>query len=148
MRLLLLISLFFIGKGMDAPPKPSKATHSLTVKVHNLRNSEERIRYNIYNREDVFPDEDFERICDKGYGPIGRKNASFTFKGLAERRYAVNILHDENKNDRIDKGYFLPVEGIGFSNYDSFGLMNRPAFNKASFYLNSDTTIRVKTIYL
>lgn len=46
-------------------------------------------------------------------------------------RYAVNILHDENANGKIDKGFILPKEGIGFSNYSSVGPMNRPNFSKA-----------------
>jgi uncharacterized protein (DUF2141 family) len=31
------------------------------------------------------------------------------------------LLHDENKNGKIDKGFILPKEGIGFSNFQSIG---------------------------
>ncbi len=60
----------------------------------------------------------------------------------------MNILHDENNNGKIDKGLLLPKEGIGFSNYQSIGLKNRPNFSKASFELNTDKTISVRIIYM
>jgi len=60
----------------------------------------------------------------------------------------VNILHDENSNGKIDKGLLLPVDGIGFSNYDSIGLTNRPDFSGASFTVDSDMKIDVKIIYM
>jgi len=40
----------------------------------------------------------------------------------------------------------LPEEGIGFSNYESIGLRNKPSFEKASFYLSADKSITVKII--
>jgi uncharacterized protein (DUF2141 family) len=57
-------------------------------------------------------------------------------------------LHDENSNGKIDKGLILPKEGIGFSNYSSIGLTNRPNFKKASFELTQNKTIKVKVIYM
>jgi uncharacterized protein (DUF2141 family) len=60
----------------------------------------------------------------------------------------VNIQHDENNNGKIDKDLIFPKEGIGFSNYQSIGLKNRPDFSKASFEIRADTTISVKVICL
>jgi uncharacterized protein (DUF2141 family) len=57
-------------------------------------------------------------------------------------------LHDENKNGVIDKGFILPIEGIGFSNYETIGFSNRPSFEIASFLLYNDKTIKIKMIYL
>ncbi|MDI1353782.1 MAG: DUF2141 domain-containing protein [bacterium] len=71
-----------------------------------------------------------------------------TFSNLPQGRYAVNILHDENENGEIDKGFILPIEGIGFSNYNSIGLTNRPNFSKASFDLNCNKKLAIKIIYL
>lgn len=58
----------------------------------------------------------------------------------------MNILHDENGNGKIDKGLFLPNEGIGFSNYNTIGLGNRPNFRKASFEVEQDLRIRVQVV--
>ena len=62
--------------------------------------------------------------------------------------YAVNILHDENKNGKIDKGLIMPNEGIGFSNFQSIGFSNRPSFSKASFRVNENKLVSVKMIYM
>jgi uncharacterized protein (DUF2141 family) len=45
---------------------------------------------------------------------------------------------------RLIKDLILPKEGIGFSNYSSIGLTNRPNFKKASFDLFQDKEIKVK----
>ena len=42
----------------------------------------------------------------------------------------------------------LPTEGIGFSNYQSIGIRNRPKFSKASFEIYSNTTKTIKIIYM
>jgi uncharacterized protein (DUF2141 family) len=73
--------------------------------------------------------------------------STVTFTNLPEGRYAVNILHDENKDGKIKKGFLLPIEGIGFSNYEKIGLGNKPNFQKASFVLNKNSKIKVKIIY-
>jgi uncharacterized protein (DUF2141 family) len=78
---------------------------------------------------------------------IQNGSSKVTFCNLPIGKYAVNILHDENENGEIDKGFILPIEGVGFSNYQSIGLTNRPNFSKASVDLNRDKKIEVKIIY-
>jgi uncharacterized protein (DUF2141 family) len=81
-------------------------------------------------------------------GKIVSVASTVTFKNLTEGKYAVNILHDENNDGKIKKGIILPIEGIGFSNYQSIGISNKPTFSKASFNVQSNTRITVKMIYL
>ncbi|MEC7264696.1 MAG: DUF2141 domain-containing protein [Bacteroidota bacterium] len=47
----------------------------------------------------------------------------------------------------MEMGLLLPKEGIGFSNFKTIGLSNRPNFSKASFVLVKDSTIVVNMIY-
>ena len=79
---------------------------------------------------------------------INKNSAKTTFDKLPKGKYAVNILHDENKDGKIDKGWILPTEGVGFSNIKSISPFNRPNFKKASFELNSNKTIQVNIIYM
>lgn len=123
-------------------------TFSLTIKVDELRNSKGVVQFALYNQDGTIPDEKFKSYYRIGTSNIINESATFTFSDLPEGKYAVNILHDENKNGKIDKGFILPIEGIGFSNYESVGLSNRPKFSKASFLLNNDSTRQVKIIYL
>lgn len=128
--------------------KSNNEVYSLTVEVHNLRNSKGVIQFALYNKEGSIPDERYTKYYKKVIGEISDGSLSVTFVNLPSGKYAVNILHDEDKNGKIDKGLILPKEGIGFSNYKSIGLSNRPKFSKASFDLTSDMTIDVKIIYL
>lgn len=128
--------------------KSKKDTYSLTVEVHGSRNSKGVIQFALYNKDGTIPDERYTNYYKILTGDIIEGSAYVTFRNLPMGKYAVNILHDEDKNGKIDKGLILPKEGIGFSNYQSIGLSNRPKFSKASFELNSDMTIDVKVIYM
>ncbi|MCZ2276320.1 MAG: DUF2141 domain-containing protein [Bacteroidia bacterium] len=122
--------------------------NSLTVKVENLRNSKGTVQIALYNKDDSIPDEQYKNYFKMEKVTITNGTAQYTFPNLPKGNYAVNILHDENSNGKIDKGLILPKEGIGFSNYSSIGLTNRPNFKKASFELNQNKTIKVKVIYM
>jgi uncharacterized protein (DUF2141 family) len=121
---------------------------SLTVNVTGLQNSKGIIQYALYDTEGSIPDELYKKTFRIMTGTIINGSSLASFKNLPPGRYAVNILHDENSNGKIDKGLIFPKEGIGFSNYQSIGLKNRPDFSKASFELKADTSIRVKVIYM
>jgi len=121
---------------------------SLTVEVNGLQNSKGIVQFALYNKNGTIPDEDYKKCCKILKEKIQNGSSKVIFSNLLIGRYAVNILHDENENGKIDKGFILPIEGIGFSNYQSVGLTNRPNFSKASFELNSDKKIAVKVIYM
>ena len=122
--------------------------YSLTVEVNGLQNSKGIVQFALYNKDGTIPDEDYKKCCKILKEKIQNGSSKVTFSNLPLGKYAVNILHDENENGEIDKGFILPIEGVGFSNYQSIGLTNRPNFSKASFELSSDKKIEVKVIYL
>ncbi|MBP9214189.1 MAG: DUF2141 domain-containing protein [Chitinophagaceae bacterium] len=123
-------------------------TYSLTIDVKNLRNAKGVVQFALYNKDGSIPDEDYENYYKIVKGEIVNGSSTITFKNIPSGKYAVNIVHDENKNGKIDKGFILPKEGIGFSNFQSIGLTNRPNFSKASFELKENKTINVKVIYM
>jgi len=128
--------------------KPNADTYSLTIEVKNLRNAKGVVQFALYNKDGSIPDEDYENYYKILKGEIVNNSSTITFKNIPSGKYAVNILHDENKNGKIDKGFILPIEGIGFSNFQSIGLTNRPNFSKASFEVKENKTISVKVIYM
>jgi uncharacterized protein (DUF2141 family) len=135
--LLIILSAFILQAG----------NFSLKVKVNGLRNSKGVVVFALYNKDKSIPDEHFKHYYLKQTAEIKNNSSATTFENLPEGKYAVSILHDENKNGIIDKGFVLPVEGVGFSNYQSIGLTNRPKFKNASILLNSDKELTVKVIY-
>ncbi|TLP70644.1 DUF2141 domain-containing protein [Maribacter sp. ACAM166] len=124
-------------------------SYSLTIKANGLENSEGTVVFAIYNKDGSIPDQKFKKYYRKESASIVNNKSEITFNNLPQGLYAVTILHDENNNGKIDTKFMLPLpdEGVGFSNYDDFGLSNRPNFNKANFNLNKDTTVVVKVNY-
>jgi len=121
--------------------------YSLKISVENLRNSKGIIQFALYNKDGTIPDENFEKYYKIKKGTIENESSTISFDNLPKGIYAINILHDENKDGKIDKGFLLPTEGIGFSNYTSIGLNNKPNFKDASFELDSNLTKAIKIIY-
>lgn len=123
-------------------------TYSLVVDVSELRNSKGILQVALYNKDGSIPDEHYRNYFRLVRKEIYEGSAKLIFTDLPEGKYAINVLHDENNNGKIDKGLILPEEGIGFSNYQSIGLRNKPSFEKASFDLFADKSIIVKIIYM
>ncbi len=139
LTVLILMSFSFLN---------AQETYSLKVTVKNLRNSKGVVQFAVYNKDGTIPDEKYKKFYRKDIAAITNNTASLTFNNIPKGKYAVNILHDEDKDGKIDKGFILPTEGIGFSNYKSIGLTNRPKFSKASFQIDSDTEKSIKIIYM
>jgi uncharacterized protein (DUF2141 family) len=139
--LVLLILASFTNAG-------NNETFSLMVKIDGLRNSKGVVQFALYNKDGTIPDEEYEKYYRKQNGNINEGSSYTIFENLPKGIYAVNALHDENMNGKIDKGFVLPIEGIGFTNYSSIGLTNRPSFSKASFEVISNTEKVIKIIYL
>ncbi|WP_339649611.1 DUF2141 domain-containing protein [uncultured Salegentibacter sp.] len=145
---LLLITVILLTTSFQSQSK--EATYSLTVTVEGLRNSKGVVQFALYNSDGTIPDEKFENYYRIKTSEINKNRAVISFSELPQGRYAINILHDENENGKIDKKFLLPLpkEGIGFSNYESIGLNNRPNFTRTSFLLNKNSTKEIKIIYL
>ncbi len=148
---LLLISIGTNVWGSPAryyhPKIVSNSNFSLLVRVNQLRNNKGVVQFSLYNKDGTIPDEKFKKSIIILKGKIKNGTATVTFPNLPQGRYAVNALHDENENGKIDKGFVLPIEGVGFTNYQSIGLRNRPNFSKASFKIKANTTKIIKIIY-
>lgn len=143
--ILLTVGLSFF---LNSFSESQAENYSLTVKVEKLQNSKGVVQFALYNKDGSIPDEDYKNYYRLEKVKIVNGKSEITFKNLPKGKYAVNILHDENYNGKVDKGLLLPKEGIGFSNYQSIGLRNRPNFSKASFELKADKMINVKVIYM
>jgi len=149
MKIHLKIPLIIFGLlMMSGFHKESNNSVILKVKVDELRNNKGVVQFALYNKVGSIPDENYEKYYKKKTVKIEKNTALVIFDDLKPDDYAVNILHDENENGKIDKGWVLPIEGIGFSNYKSIGLTNRPNFSNASFEVRKNKTVEVKVIYM
>ncbi|MFH1000916.1 MAG: DUF2141 domain-containing protein [Bacteroidota bacterium] len=149
MKISILMTLLFpVVFLMNRPEINEETGFSLTIEVKNLRNSNGRVQFALYNKDGSIPDEEYIHYYKITNGDIANGSSRITFNKLPKGTYAVNILHDEDSDGKIKKGLILPKEGIGFSNFQSIGLGNKPTFSKASFHLEKDLKISVHIIYL
>lgn len=125
----------------------SKETCTLTIESTHLRSSRGVVQFALYNKDGTIPDEHFRNYYKILKTKIKDGTAVIEFKDLPKGIYAINVLHDENENGKIDRGFLFPKEGIGFSNYTSIGPSQRPKFSKACFDLQEDKKITIKMIY-
>lgn len=145
-RNVILLSLCVFGS--VSPLGADDGLYDLTITTAGLNNSKGVVQFSLYNKEGSIPDKHFKKYYKMQKAEISSGVSSIRFTDLPAGRYAVNILHDENGNGEIDSGFILPKEGIGFSNYRSINLLNRPGFSKASFELKSNLSIVVEVIYM
>ena len=141
------IAIFAIATILFSFIEPKEAVYSLTVTVNNLRNQNGLVQFALYNKNGSIPDENYSNYCKMLKGEIVNNSSKITFTNIPKGKYAVNVLHDENRSGKIEKGFILPIEGIGFSNFETIGFANRPNFLKASFDVNENKYVNVKMIY-
>jgi len=141
------VALFFVFAPVVSAVAAEPDTVALAVRVDGLRNSQGVVLFSLYNQKGSIPDEKLERTFRQKRGHIKKGSAWVVFKKLPKGRYAVVVLHDEDNNGKVKKGLMLPTEGVGFSNYKSFGPLNRPTFEGASFEVRRKLRKRVQIIY-
>ena len=117
-------------------------THSLSVTIHNIRSAEGTVEIALYNDADAFPSKD---KAFRGVVVYAKEGALvYTFKDVPAGTYAVAVIHDENRNKKLDTNFMgIPTEGFGFSN-DAMGTFGAPGFEAASIKLDRDMEVGLK----
>jgi uncharacterized protein (DUF2141 family) len=108
---------------------------NLEVEITGIRNTKGQIKVGVYKDKATFPKTGSEL---KGINifPV-QKGANVAVFELSEGIYAVAVIHDENKNGKLDKNFVgIPKEGYGFSN-NAKGKFGPPSFDKAAFSLTN-----------
>ncbi len=112
------------------------AAMELEISAVGLRNTKGNILVVLYRDAETFLKKDFFRylvIPASGQPPTG------VIREIPEGEYAIAILHDENNNNKMDKRFFMPREGFGFSNNVKVRV-RAPSFGDTKFTVNSERT--------
>lgn len=124
----------------------SMSAGDITVEVKNILNTKGKLDIGLYNKEDdSFGDR--EKNFKGAEVAIKGKTVVYKFTDVPDGTYAVAVIHDENKNNKLDKNFFgIPKEGYGFSN--NIRPMFRGAnFTESKFKLKGDKKITIKMGY-
>ena len=102
----------FAHGGEEAKPR----TSDIAVTVSGLRNDRGDVLLSLFRSKDGFP-EDASKAFRTFRASSSTKGVTATWAKVPYGTYAVAALHDENRNKKLDRGWFgIPKEGTGASN--------------------------------
>jgi len=138
-------SIFLENKELPRPPL-NEPTYSITITVTGIRNDDGVIRFKFYDDRTPFPhDKGFLRIV---VPKTLVKNGSFTvtYHGFTAGMMGIALQDDENNNQILDFGWFLPKEGHAFSDYHHTAA-RRPTYSDFRFMLTGNKSVVMKMKY-
>jgi uncharacterized protein (DUF2141 family) len=145
-RLAPLLFLLFAMAGTVTPqstpsPPPQEATSTLTVRIEGLRNAKGNIYLKLSRDSKAIETRKVEIDANT-------LTARTVFENLPRGAYAVSLIHDENRNEKLDTNFLgIPKEGYGFSNNPS-KRMGMPKYDETTFALNQpQQAIQIHVIY-
>ncbi len=114
--------------------------YKLDIQVTGKFSSEGYLQIHLYNVAKDFLKKPYKTI------KIEAKNSNHkaVFHNVPKGIYAVFVVNDKNKNNKLDKNFIgMPKEAMGCSN-GAKGRFGPPKFKDAKFNVQRDTTILVK----
>lgn len=136
MKFIFYISLILFFCTISAAAQQQVQSGEIIVDINTLKNYSGSARVSLYNSKDGFPikpEKAFKTIIIN----LEKDGARARFTDIPFGEYAAAVLHDENKNGKMDLNWMmLPKEGFGASNIMEKQTMP-PAFIDAKFLLNS-----------
>lgn len=121
-----------------------QAQHRIEVIVSGVKDTTGLIMVALFNRgEEFLKKPTIGRMVKAEDG-----QAVAVFDGQPAGEYAASIIHDANRNRKLDTNILgLPREGFGFSN-DAMGTFGPPSFDKAKFSVAKSISIRIRVKYM
>ncbi len=105
--------------------------YDITVTISNFESNDGKVFIGLYNSEENFLGEMYKGTISK----ISNNQCEVILKGIPDGTYAISVYHDENDNNKMDKGVFgIPKEDYGCSN-GATGFMGPPKWEDAKFEL-------------
>ena len=117
--------------------------YTLTVVVEGMRNAKGVIGVLVFESARGWP-EDTSAAFRRAAVPAGQGSTTVLIPNLPSGDYGVVVLHDENKNMKLDRNWAgRPKEQWGMSNNPP-AHSSAPRFDRARFSLRGDTQIRIQ----
>lgn len=123
---------------------PVAESGTVTFHVTNLRNARGRVHVDLCPQVNFLKDNCPYAASAAAETPV----TTVVIRGVVPGRYAAQLFHDENGNDRMDRGLFgIPKEGFAFSR-DAPIHMSPPKWDEAQFTFPGGTqSMQVKMRY-
>ena len=117
----------------------------LTVEISNIQNDKGQIGCSLYSKEEGFPSKP-KKADAMLFVKSKAGKATCVFKGLEPGKYAVSVMHDEDKDGELKTSMVgRPKEWWGVSNNVPPERFGPPKYQAAVFsYTGDPKTIKVK----
>jgi uncharacterized protein (DUF2141 family) len=138
-----------VAFALSSPATADEETASppavLKVDVTNIPNEKGQIGCSLYSKEDGFPSKP-EKADAMMFVKAKAGKASCVFKGLKPGKYAVSVMHDEDKDGELKTSMVgRPKEWWGVSNNVPPERFGPPKYESALFsYSGNPKTIQVR----
>ena len=115
--------------------------------VDGVRSADGVLGVALFSAKKGFPDN--KAMAIEGRSVPAGKRCKVIFENVPFGVYAVSVLHDENGNGKMDKGFLgIPKEGFGVSNNPEIK-MGPPSFAESRFDLHStELNLNIEMKYL
>ncbi len=123
------------------------STGRIEVLVDGVRSADGVVGVALFNAKKGFPDN--RAMAIEGQSVPAGSRCKVIFENVPYGVYAVSVMHDENGNGRMDKGFLgIPKEGFGVSNNPEIK-MGPPSFAESRFDLhNKELNLNIEMKYL
>lgn len=106
-----MIAILLAGSAMLAGSPPAE----LEVRIERVRNGRGDLHLCLTRRPAHFPHCGEDPAAVKRSVPASAAARPIRLSGMAPGSWALSVMHDENRNGRLDTLLGIPREGFGFS---------------------------------
>ncbi len=142
---ILAVTAFGLTTPAVAEDEARSAEGTLTVDIFNIQNDKGQIGCSLFSKEDGFPSK-AEKADTRMFVKSKNGNAACVFKGVKPGKYAVSVMHDEDKDGELKTSMVgRPKEWWGVSNNIPAERFGPPKYEAATFsYTGPSKTIKIK----
>lgn len=139
---LFTIILLLLAVVASAQTAPTPQCCTLTIAVHGMDSSVGNLGVLIFNNPKGWPEDRHAAYKDISV-PAQQGTQILTVPDLPPGEYAVALIHDVNKNHKLDKNWLgMPKEQWGISN-NPHATIKAPPISKAWFKLDGNKQIDI-----
>ncbi len=143
-QLLPLVFIVFASTLVVAQkPADTGSCCTLTIVVEGMSSDEGNLGVLVFNNSKGWPEDRQVALRDIAI-PAEKGTQTLKVPNLPPGKYAVALIHDLNKNHKLDKNFLgVPKEQWGMSN-NPHATIKAPPLEKALFPVVQDTEIHIK----
>jgi len=112
-------------------------SQNLIVEISGIRCNKGVIQLSVYREKESYATETPFKSFTIPKTKMNEGKITVEISDLEAGTYGIALIDDENENSKIDRRFFIPCEGFGFSNY-LFKGTSKPDFEAFTFQLSDD----------